>query len=245
MSVERILRILVADDHDVIRVLVSAVLSQAGHSVSTVRDGSECIEALSNGEFDLVVMDCSMPVMDGLQATRTIRGSTGEHFDPCIPIIALTALGTATDRKNCLDAGMDDHLSKTDVTSELVGRVTRLVEGVHPTVRSGRQQLGESGQVVDSLRGRLLEEAASWKSRLAEFQEQGDWAAIGSLAHKIRGAADIFSDRGLSQAAAAVEEAAKPDSPWYQALADRLEVLLARLEVVAQADLRGHAPADD
>jgi CheY-like chemotaxis protein len=104
-------RILVAEDNSVNQLLAVTLLRKMGHSTHAVANGREAIDALSSASYDLVLMDCQMPEMDGYQATREIRireKETGSH----IPIVALTANAMTVDRIKCLECGMDDHVSK-------------------------------------------------------------------------------------------------------------------------------------
>jgi CheY-like chemotaxis protein len=101
-------RILVAEDNATNRLVVLAQLKKLGYNAVAVNNGSEAVEALGNAVWDLILMDCQMPVMDGYEATRQIRKSG----HPDIPIIALTASAMRTDQDRCLAAGMNDYLSK-------------------------------------------------------------------------------------------------------------------------------------
>ena len=105
---ERTARILVAEDNPVNREVALAFLGKLGYKCSAVRNGVEAIEAVKGGDFDLVLMDCEMPVMDGFDATRRIR----ESIHAGIPIIALTANAMQADRDRCLREGMTDYLAK-------------------------------------------------------------------------------------------------------------------------------------
>lgn len=105
------MKILVAEDDATIRQLMVTLLTRAGMECVTADNGSRAVEAWEREEFDFVVMDVQMPVMDGLTATRIIRereSGTGRHT----PIIAITAHAMAEDKDLCLDAGMDDYISK-------------------------------------------------------------------------------------------------------------------------------------
>ncbi|TPV94598.1 MAG: response regulator [Myxococcales bacterium FL481] len=104
------LRLLVAEDNPVNRKLVQRGLERAGYHVELVHNGEEAVVAMREGSYDLVLMDCQMPVMDGFQATRAIRAQEGDG--PRIPIIALTANASDEDRKTCLASGMNGHLAK-------------------------------------------------------------------------------------------------------------------------------------
>jgi two-component system sensor histidine kinase/response regulator len=106
----RKLRLLLAEDGAVNRAVFLGLLSQKGHEVVCVEDGEAAVEAWQEFDFDAIFMDVQMPLMDGLEATRTIRQmeSGSEH----IPIIAITAGAMKTDQQGCIDSGMDDFLSK-------------------------------------------------------------------------------------------------------------------------------------
>ena len=108
IPLQRTERILVADDNAINRTVALAQLRRLGHKASTVTNGAEAVEAIEQGDYDLVLMDCAMPVMDGFEATRRIRGSIHSG----IPIIAVTASAMAADRNRCLGEGMDDYLAK-------------------------------------------------------------------------------------------------------------------------------------
>jgi CheY-like chemotaxis protein len=116
------LSILVAEDNDVSRLLVGRLLAGQGHTVTEARTGLEAVTLYERGTFDLILMDIQMPDMDGFEATAEIRereDATGDH----IPIIALTAHAIKGDRERCLEAGMDDYLSKPIQPVELVAAI--------------------------------------------------------------------------------------------------------------------------
>lgn len=117
-SSESGLRILVAEDNRINRVLVTRLLQKQGHSVTLVCNGREAVQKSGEQEFDVVLMDIQMPEMDGLQATAAIRErelSNGKR----LPILAVTAHAMAGYRESCLSAGMDGYLSKPIRTEEL------------------------------------------------------------------------------------------------------------------------------
>ncbi len=118
-------RILVVDDNPVNRAVVSRQLRKFGYLVESVAGGQEAVERIGAEEFDLVLMDCQMPEMDGFEATRSIRAreATGAR----IPIIALTADSAPEDRAMSLAAGMDDHLVKPFQAEELRTTILRLL----------------------------------------------------------------------------------------------------------------------
>ena len=123
---QRTLRILVAEDSKVNQKLAEAILVGEGHQVVLVNDGQEAVSAIQSEDYDLVLMDVQMPVMDGFEAVGKIREMekrTGEH----IPIIALTAHAMKGDRERCLEAGMDGYVSKpirSELLFEMIDTVT-------------------------------------------------------------------------------------------------------------------------
>jgi CheY-like chemotaxis protein len=106
------LNILVAEDNAVNQTVIQAMLKQLGHATRVVANGREALRALSLDPFDLVLMDCNMPEMDGLEATRLIRAGAAGVLDAGIPVVALTANAMDGDREQCLAAGMNDFLAK-------------------------------------------------------------------------------------------------------------------------------------
>src|SRR5438132_12964716 len=104
--------ILLVEDNLINQQVALGILQIQGYSVTVVSDGREALEAHAQGDFDLILMDCHMPEMDGYEATREIRRRERLSSGKRIPIVALTANAMARDREECLNAGMDDHLSK-------------------------------------------------------------------------------------------------------------------------------------
>ncbi|QXP83202.1 CHASE2 domain-containing protein [Methylococcus sp. Mc7] len=115
-------RILVADDSPVNRKLLLAILERLGYAADAVGDGRVCLRVLGERRYDLVLMDCLMPEMDGYEATRLIRAGKSGAPDPAIPVIALTASAVAGDQEKCILAGMDGYLAKP-VDIELLGQM--------------------------------------------------------------------------------------------------------------------------
>jgi len=105
-------RLLMAEDHEVNRDVLLAILEYLGYSADSVTNGREAVQALQTAHYDLVLMDCQMPEMDGFEATRLIRDPATHALDPGIPIVAVTAGAMTGDREKCMAAGMSDYLSK-------------------------------------------------------------------------------------------------------------------------------------
>jgi signal transduction histidine kinase/ActR/RegA family two-component response regulator len=124
------LRILVAEDVALNAEMLQHTLQRAGHTVRVVADGERAVEAVGEAPFDLILMDVQMPVMDGLEATRAIRALSNSQA--AIPIVALTAYASQDDLRACLDAGMNDYLTKPLDRSKLQAALARWGGAVHP-----------------------------------------------------------------------------------------------------------------
>ena len=124
-AVARGLRVLLVEDNRVNQALAIALLKKSGCVIRLAGDGRKAIDALRAGDFDLVLMDVCMPEMDGYEATRRIRAGECGLDRKHICIAAMTANAMEGDCEKCLDAGMDEYLSKPINKSELVGVVER------------------------------------------------------------------------------------------------------------------------
>ncbi|MGA8596455.1 MAG: response regulator [Bryobacteraceae bacterium] len=117
-------KILMAEDNSINQRVGKLILQRAGYSIDLVGDGSEALEAHRNTPYDLILMDCQMPTMDGFEATRRIRSLHSRQ--PVI--IAVTANALVGERERCLEAGMDDYLSKPFQAHQLVSIVEKWAE---------------------------------------------------------------------------------------------------------------------
>ena len=117
------LRVLLVEDNPVNRKVGVRLLQKIGCEVVTVVNGLECLERLEVEPFDVVLMDCQMPVMDGYEATRELRRLEGDG--PRLPIIAMTANAMQGDRERCTEAGMDEYVTKPVNLSELQAAIER------------------------------------------------------------------------------------------------------------------------
>jgi signal transduction histidine kinase/CheY-like chemotaxis protein/HPt (histidine-containing phosphotransfer) domain-containing protein len=105
-------RILLVEDNQVNQMVALSLLNKLGYRADVAFNGHEALKTLADRPFDLVLMDCQMPEMDGYKATRHIRTAPFGKIDPRVPIIALTANAMESDRQRCLDAGMNDYIAK-------------------------------------------------------------------------------------------------------------------------------------
>ncbi len=112
-------QVLIVEDNDINRALASEILEFLGFVVRVAVNGEEALQAVRRQSFDLILMDCQMPILDGYETTRRIREAE-KSTDHCkIPIIALSGHPAWEGREKCIAAGMDDYLSKPFTVSEL------------------------------------------------------------------------------------------------------------------------------
>jgi CheY-like chemotaxis protein len=121
---ERRARVLLVEDNPVNQLVAKGMLGKLGCQVQVAADGTEALERLEQGAFDLVLMDCNMPIMDGYEATRRIR-QDGRW--PALPIVALTANAMPEERERCRAAGMNDYLAKPFRREELLALIDHWV----------------------------------------------------------------------------------------------------------------------
>jgi signal transduction histidine kinase/DNA-binding response OmpR family regulator len=225
------LRILLAEDNYVNRVLAEAVLKRLGAESHTAEQGAEALQMMGRTEFDLVLMDVQMPVLDGAEAVRLWRASEaqeGQTRRP-LPIIAMTAHALGGDRERFLAGGFDGYVSKPFCERDLVTEVQRVLAGApEPRIEriEGPQFPAESFR-GDSLRellggnaalARRVAEAftavrADLEARLTNARAQRDADQLRRVAHEIKGMAGTMGARRLQALSAAIESCAGRE-PW-------------------------------
>jgi len=124
-------RVLLAEDNLVNQKVATRLLERLGCSAEVAANGREAAEALERSDYDLVLMDCQMPEMDGFEAAARIRSMEGRGRTP---IIAMTASGMEGDRERCIAAGMNDYIAKP-VSRRALGQVLKKWLGEAPTLR--------------------------------------------------------------------------------------------------------------
>ncbi len=232
-------RVLVAEDHPVNQRLVMRLLQRFGAAVQVAGNGLEALQALREADFDAVLMDCQMPLMDGYEATRQLRLPQSACRDPTIPVIALTAHAMAADREKCLAAGMNDYLTKPinpDLLKHaLLGVVPRrsgLVPGKEPPIFDETALLERTAgdaAFARELIALFLHSAHETRLRIERAMDAGEDAqVVRRLAHALKGSAAAASALALSAAAADLESAA--GLPRARAVVSALGELLSRTE---------------
>lgn len=221
-TVIRPLRILLAEDSYPNQVLATGLLRKRGHVISVANHGEEAIEILQTEGFDLVLMDVQMPVMDGLEATRSIRRlEAREKLHPLnrkpLPIVAMTAHAMKGDRELCLESGMNEYLSKPIRTHELDEILGKLFSEEEKTATSSTGTANvidwaEALSVVDGdtellkvVATALLEEADSLQARIATAITSRDAKSVQQLGHTLKGAVGAFGAQACRELAERLE----------------------------------------
>lgn len=158
-------KILLVEDSRLNQAFVEEVLEQLSCEHETVSNGQEALDILSRQEFDLVLMDCQMPIMDGFEASRRIRGLKEQGKIPKdMPVLALTANAMMGDRQRCLDAGMDDYITKPVRKKELKEKIYFWIKN-EPAAGAGKDDAElqsdpeETAGADELINDKLLDEA--------------------------------------------------------------------------------------
>lgn len=224
-------RILLAEDNPVNQEVALAILGKLGYSASVVGDGSKAINALQKRDYHVVLMDCEMPELDGFEATRLIRDPATGAVNPRVPIIAVTAGAMAGDRERCLEAGMDDYMSKPLEPEKLEQIIAKWLDrrqaasppGTPPDSAAApaaedseaafdgaaflKRVMGNRA-LAENVARKFVEDIPVQLFNLRKNLECGDAAGARRNAHTLKGAAAMVSANGLRAVAWEAEQAA-------------------------------------
>lgn len=217
------LRVLVVDDHAANRLLLSQQLEHLGHQVEVAADGSQALQQWHPGDFDLVITDCNMPVLNGYDLARRIRELEQEMAaQPCV-IYGFTANAQPDEVDNCRRAGMDDCLFKPIGLDNLRMRletVPKITTPVESEAEGEGQNAGFDLKALREMTGgnpglirRLLEELYSSNridiDQVRPLWEAGDWKQLADLAHRMKGAARLVNADELQELCCKLEGGCK------------------------------------
>ncbi len=239
-------KILMAEDNITNQQVVLSILKKKGVVADVVMNGEEAIKALEKYKYDIVLMDCQMPVIDGYAATKIIRSSN--YIDnKNVPIIALTANAMQGDRDNCIKVGMDDYLSKPVEKKELIETINRWLpegkkwdaaeKGLPKTsvkaehenavrqkeiinIDKLNENLDDDSDLVKMVLTRYLQDAEKQMQVLQSIVKENDLAKIADQTHKMKGAVVALGGEAFGGLLARAEQAAKGNQ------SEKLEVLL-------------------
>jgi len=247
-------RILLVEDNATNQLVALALLKKLGLKSDAVADGSEAIKALETLPYNLVLMDVQMPIMDGYEATQHIRDIHSRVIDHNIPVIAMTANALQGDRERCLEAGMNDYVSKPIVFKELSETLERWLTGVPsaPTF-SKKTKLSLAVGPTDPAQNLVFDKAAFLErvmgdvdlaqtiitiflkdipiqiQVLKDYLAKDDMAGAERQAHSIKGAAANIGGDMLKAAASEIEISGKKVG-GKQAMQEQIPGLIAQFE---------------
>ena len=212
-------RILVAEDQHVNWTLIERTLTKRGHVAVNATDGREALEMLETERYDLILMDCQMPLLDGYDTAREIRHREVTGQRGRVPIIAMTANAMLGDREKCLAAGMDDYITKP-VSTDLLDE--KLARWLHPA--SADAHVLDQDRLLtlrtlfpgEEMSGMLAELTASITTELDHIDHAlaaADNPALLAAAHRLKNAAGMIGATELFTAAAQLEGQASTDHP--------------------------------
>ena len=240
-------RILLAEDSEDNRRLISYILAASRARVDIARDGREAVQLAlaahkSGDPYHLILMDMQMPVLDGYAATRSLRDQG--YWSP---IIALTAHAMATDRMKCLDAGCDDFCSKPIVCATFLATVAQWVErrmdlgAATPdtSTNAAADAATHDAELLELVR-MFVDDLGVDVDEMRSALERGDLESLALRAHRLKGAAGSYGFPSLTTHAAALEEGAKGGADRAD-LERNLELVVA-ICVAAQSEPRFQTP---
>ncbi len=225
-------KILLVEDNPVNQRVAQRTLQNLAAEVIIANNGAEALERLAESNFDAVLMDCQMPVMDGFTATRRIREMELSRGAKRLPIIALTANVMSEDREKCLAAGMDAHLGKPIEPAQVIEALSRFLKAPAVAPAIDRGALKElTGGDVDFERELAETFVSSGDQCLAEIivaLKASDYDTVRKRAHSLKGASANIHARELSQAASSLENAVRENAlPSLNGLVSDLSEKLA------------------
>ncbi|MET9844817.1 hybrid sensor histidine kinase/response regulator [Streptomyces ossamyceticus] len=230
----RPVRVLVVEDDDVSSQVARLVLQKAGHQVDVVDDGERAVRAVLRKQYDLVLMDCQLPGLDGLAATAEIRRR--QAGSERVPIIAMTAAAMPDDRVRCIEAGMDDHLTKPVDWTQVLARIAVWVAAepptgsAPPTTSSAPAELdGLPAEDIADIADAFAASTPDILGRLRQTLEAGDFDAARLLAHRLKGSCATVGATRAAELCQTVEAAAAARRPWTAHDEAPLPAVLTRL----------------
>lgn len=230
------LRILIVDDHPANRLLLCQQLGYLGHHCEMAENGARGLERWKADDFDLVVADCNMPIMNGYDMTAAIRRQERASERQRCPVWGFTANAQSDEIERCRTAGMDDCLFKPIGLSMLSERLAAIAPLAHTrtlpfSLDSVSNLTGERPEMVERLLAQLLHSNHEDRLALARLTPEKDRRKTRDLAHRIKGAARIITASRVVDACDALELACDPDTPDEQFRTCRQAVELAMIEL--------------
>ncbi len=245
--VPRPLRILLADDSADNRMLVGAYLKKLPYTIEIAENGAAAIQAVKRVDYDLILMDIQMPVVDGITAARAIRAWERETSRARTPIIALTAAALDEAVQRSRAAGCDAHVAKPVKQATLIAAIEAVAGGAGLAAGAAPATAGEAGENMAEPKRTVVEIDADLSDLAPSFLEhkradarllqaaieRGDLAAVAALAHRIKGEGGSYGFDEMTEIGAAMEIAGRArDAAGARREIARLAEYLATVEVI-------------
>ena len=214
---ERPLRILLVEDYEINRQVIVRVLRKYGHQVQIAGNGAEAVSAVMASQFDLILMDVQMPVMDGLTATRQIR-SLDDPMKAAVPIIALTAHAVKGDREKFIAAGMDEYLSKPVKTNALLKTIMEVcqltsVDRQQPylyiDIPYALELMGNDKHILREVSRAIIRRFPKDLTEIEVAMADGDYGTVERISHSMKSAAKSVGAVSLKKIAFELEQSGK------------------------------------
>jgi PAS domain S-box-containing protein len=247
----REVRILLVEDNPTNQKVTLAMLARSGYQIALAENGAQALELLGRESFDLVLMDCQMPVMDGFEATRRLRANDPPMRDAAVPVIAMTASAMIEDRNHCYAVGMNDFVSKP-VNGDALQAVIQRVLGKRPdapapampanssdsaepaAVRFNREllyaDLGGDPELIGVTLESLLEDVPARLKALTAALHGGDAETSRREAHTLKGLAKSGSAPALHEIAVLVDQCCSAEH--YAEAQAQLDCLASEINAV-------------
>jgi two-component system, sensor histidine kinase and response regulator len=225
-------KILLVEDNPVNQRVAQRTLQNLAAEVTIANNGAEALERIAAANFDAVLMDCQMPVMDGFTATRRIREMELSRGAKRLPIIALTANVMSEDREKCLAAGMDAHLGKPIEPAQVIEALSRFLKAAPsaPAIDRGalKELTGGDAEFERELAQTFVSSGDQCLAEIIAALKASDFDTVRKRAHSLKGASANIHARELSQAASSLENAVRENAlPAIGALVTDLSEKLA------------------
>jgi len=239
-----LMNVLLVEDHAINQMLATTLLERWGHHVVVADNGQVALDLLAERQFDLILMDMMMPVMDGLEATRRIRASETLRRTP---IIAMTANAMESDRESCMAAGMDDYLSKPIKAHELQQLLqhysvprTHLAHSRPAPLGTNPEALKSSDfdyasalaqadqEVVQIIAKAFVDQWPADRQKMLDGLAHDDLKSVLHTAHALKGTLSLFGAVPACLLAARIEHCAAQQEP--SAIADLLDALTQEMD---------------
>jgi len=206
------LNVLLAEDDLISRRLIKILITKMGHHVEVVDNGRKAVEKIEKNDFDMVLMDVQMPVMDGLEATKIIRGREEKGEMERLPIIAVTAHAMKGDKEKCLQSGMDDYITKPIDEEQLKDKIDYLSKNpVQPKRNEDELRLDKLYELlnneedVSEIIGEFLDYFPEQLDLIRQMKSDQAYQKLRQIVHKFKGSVSNFQASKIMETCREIE----------------------------------------